>query len=42
MRDGGDSAQAIVGRLAMRHGLQETAAPIAARELIAGFKLPVD
>jgi len=41
MRDGGDSAETIVGRLARRHGLRETAAPIEARELIAGFKLPV-
>jgi glutamyl-tRNA synthetase len=38
-RDAGQSAEAIVGRLAHRHGLRETDAPIAARELIEGFDL---
>lgn len=39
LRDAGESAEAIVGRLAHRHGLRETAAPIAARDLIEGFDL---
>jgi glutamyl-tRNA synthetase len=36
LRDAGETADAIVGRLAHRHGLRETAAPVAARELIGG------
>lgn len=39
MRDRGESAEAIVGRLAHRHGLRPSAAPIAARDLIDGFEL---
>ncbi len=39
LRDAGESAEAIVGRLAHRHGLRPTAAPIAARELVDGFNL---
>jgi glutamyl-tRNA synthetase len=34
LRDAGESAESIVGRLAHRHGLRPTAAPVAARELI--------
>jgi glutamyl-tRNA synthetase len=34
MRASGESAESIVGRLAHRHGLRPTAAPVAARELI--------
>jgi glutamyl-tRNA synthetase len=34
LRDAGESAEAIVGGLAYRHGLRETAAPISARELV--------
>ena len=34
----GESAEAIVGRLAHRHGLRDTAAPISARALVAGFR----
>ena len=41
LRDAGESAEAIVGRLAHRHGLRETAAPVAARELVEGFDLAV-
>ena len=41
LRDAGESAEVIVGRLAHRHGLRPTAAPIAARELIDGFRLSV-
>lgn len=37
----GESAEAIVGRLAERHGLRPTAAPIAARELVGDFDLAV-
>jgi len=37
LKDAGESAEAIVGRLAHRHGLRPTAAPIAARDLIDGF-----
>jgi len=37
LRDAGESAEAIVGRLAHRHGLRPTAAPIAVRDLIDGF-----
>jgi glutamyl-tRNA synthetase len=37
LRAAGESAEAIVGRLAHRHGLRETAAPISARALVAGF-----
>jgi glutamyl-tRNA synthetase len=37
LRDAGESAETIVGRLAHRHGLRPTAAPIAARDLIDGF-----
>jgi glutamyl-tRNA synthetase len=36
LRDAGQSPEAIVGRLAHRHGLRETAAPVAARELVEG------
>jgi glutamyl-tRNA synthetase len=39
MRDAGESAEAIVGRLAHRHGLRDTAAPVSPRELVAGFDL---
>ena len=39
MRDAGEPADAIVGRLAHRHGLRKTAAPVSARELIADFDL---
>jgi glutamyl-tRNA synthetase len=41
LRNAGESAEAIVGRLAHRHGLRETAAPVAARELVEGFDLAV-
>jgi glutamyl-tRNA synthetase len=41
LRDAGQPAEAIVGRLAHRHGLRPTAAPIAARDLVAGFDLAV-
>ncbi len=37
LRDAGESAEAIVGRLAQRHGLRETATPIAARDLLGGI-----
>ncbi len=37
LRDAGESAEAIVGRLAHRHGLRPTSAPIAARDLVDGF-----
>jgi glutamyl-tRNA synthetase len=36
LRDAGETAEAIVGRLAHRHGLRETAAAVAARELVGG------
>jgi glutamyl-tRNA synthetase len=36
LRSAGEPAEAIVGRLAHRHGLRDTAAPIAARELLGG------
>jgi len=36
LRDAGESAEAIVGRLAHRHGLRPTAAPVAAGELVGG------
>jgi len=39
MRESGLSAEMIVGRLAHHHGLRPTAAPVAARELIDGFRL---
>jgi len=39
LRDGGESPDAVVGRLAHRHGLRETGAPVAARALIRGFDL---
>ena len=39
LRDAGESAEAIVGRLAHRHGLRPTAAPIAACDLVDGFDL---
>jgi len=39
LRDEGQSAEAIVGRLAHRHGLRPTDAPVGARELIADFDL---
>jgi glutamyl-tRNA synthetase len=39
LRDAGESAEAIVGRLAHRHGLRETAAAVGARDLIAAFDL---
>jgi len=39
LRGAGETAEAIVGRLAHRHGLCETDAPIAARDLIEGFDL---
>ena len=41
LREAGESADAIVGRLAHRHGLRETAVPVAARELVGGFDLSV-
>jgi len=41
LREAGESAEAIVGRLAHRHGLRETAVPVAARELVGGFDLSV-
>jgi glutamyl-tRNA synthetase len=41
LRDAGETAEAVVGRLACRHGLRPTAAPVAARELVAGFDLAV-
>jgi glutamyl-tRNA synthetase len=41
MRDTGESAEAIIGRLAHRHGLRRSAKPIAARDLIDGFELAV-
>jgi glutamyl-tRNA synthetase len=41
LRDAGESAEAVVGRLAHRHGLRRSAAPIAARDLIDGFALAV-
>jgi glutamyl-tRNA synthetase len=41
LRDEGASAEAIVGRLAQRHGLRPTAAPTAAHDLIDGFDLSV-
>ena len=37
LRDAGESAEAIVGRLAHRHGLRPTASPISARDLVHGF-----
>ena len=37
LRDAGQSAEAIVGRLANRHGLRPTAAPLAARDLVDSF-----
>ena len=39
LREAGEPAEAVVGRLAHRHGLRPTAAPIAARDLIDGFDL---
>jgi glutamyl-tRNA synthetase len=39
LRNGGASAESIVGRLAFRHGLRPTETPIAARELVSGFDL---
>ena len=39
LREAGESAEAIVGRLAHRHGLRPTASPIAARDLVDGFDL---
>ena len=39
LRDAGESPETIVGRLAHRHGLRPTAAPVAARELVDGFDL---
>jgi glutamyl-tRNA synthetase len=41
LRDAGESAEAIVGRLAHRHGLRPTAAPIHPRELIERGQVPV-
>jgi glutamyl-tRNA synthetase len=41
LREAGESAEAIIGRLAQRHGLRPSAAPIAARDLIDGFELSV-
>jgi glutamyl-tRNA synthetase len=41
LRAAGDSPEAIVGRLAHRHGLRRTAAPIAAHDLIDGFDLSI-
>ena len=41
LRETGESAESIVGRLAHRHGLRESAAPIAARDLVEGFDLSV-
>jgi glutamyl-tRNA synthetase len=41
LRDAGEPPEAIVGRLAHRHGLRPNAAPIAARQLIPGFNLAV-
>jgi glutamyl-tRNA synthetase len=38
LRDAGETAEAIVGRLAQRHGLRATAAPVAARDLIGGSR----
>jgi glutamyl-tRNA synthetase len=37
MREAGETAEAIVGRLAYRHGLRKTAAPVSPRDLIADF-----
>jgi glutamyl-tRNA synthetase len=37
LRDAGDTPEAIVGRLAHRHGLRPTAAAVAASDLIPGF-----
>jgi glutamyl-tRNA synthetase len=37
MRDAGESAESVVGRLAHRHGLRGTAAPVSPRELVDGF-----
>jgi glutamyl-tRNA synthetase len=39
LRDEGRTAESIVGRLAHRHGLRPTAAPVAPRDLIADFDL---
>lgn len=39
LRDSGESAETIVGRLAHVRGLRPTSAPVAARELVAGFDL---
>lgn len=39
LREAGESAEAIIGRLAHRHGLRTTAAPVSARDLISGFDL---
>jgi glutamyl-tRNA synthetase len=36
LRDAGEAAEAIVGRLAHRHGLRQTEAPVAARDLVGG------
>ena len=39
LRDDGQTAESVVGRLAHRHGLRPTDAPVRARDLIAGFDL---
>src|SRR5260221_5375427 len=39
LRESGELAESVVGRLAYRHGLRPTAAPVAAHELAAGFHL---
>lgn len=39
MREAGQIPEQIVGRLAHRHGLRATAAPVAARDLVPGFDL---
>lgn len=39
LREAGESPETIVGRLAHRHGVRETADALAARDLVAGFDL---
>jgi glutamyl-tRNA synthetase len=39
MRESGQTAEEIVGRLAYRHGLRSSAAPVSASDLIRGFDL---
>jgi glutamyl-tRNA synthetase len=41
LREAGETAESIVGRLAYQHGLRPTSASIRARELVAGFELGI-